>query len=481
MTPQELKKSIIQLSLKGQLTNHVCSDSVDDLLNYIQNTREKLIKQGLTKRAKLPTPFDETPFDLPDNWKWVRLSEIAYVNGGYAFKSADYKEKGIRIIRISDFNEFGFVNSKIVRQEYKEEFEPYLLSNEDILLCMTGGTVGKSYFVEAMSEPMVTNQRVATIKIINPCKKYINYVILSPFVQKIIQDSKNSTNDNISMDTIYDFPVPLPPLEEQKRIVNKIEELLPLVNRYEEAWNKLEKFNNEFPSDMELSIIKHALQGKLVEQNESEGTGFALFDKICEVKKELINKKIIKKDKAIEPIAEDDLPFEIPSSWKWAYLGEIFLHNTGKAQNSSGSTNGTIRKFITTSNLYWNKFDFSKIKEMPFTDAELERCTVKKGDLLVCEGGDCGRSAIWNYDEEMCIQNHVHRLRPYYGLDINFYYYMMFYYKNARLLRGRGVAIQGLSNEAIHKVVCPLPPYEEQKRIVAKLEELLPLCRKLVK
>ena len=256
---------------------------------------------------------------------------------------------------------------------------------------------------------------------------------------------------------------------------------MPLVDRYEEAWSKLEKFNNEFPSDMELSIIKYALQGKLVEQNESEGNGFALFDKICEVKKELFNKKIIKKDKAIESIAEDDIPFEIPSSWKWVYLGEIFLHNTGKAQNSSGSTNGAVRKFITTSNLYWNRFDFSKIKEMPFTDAELERCTVKKGDLLVCEGGDCGRSAIWNYDEEMCIQNHVHRLRPYYGLDINFYYYMMFYYKNAGLLRGRGVAIQGLSNEAIHKVVCPLPPLEEQKRIVAKLEELLPLCRKLVK
>ena len=112
------------------------------------------------------------------------------------------------------------------------------------------------------------------------------------------------------------------------------------------------------------------------------------------------------------------MPFDIPDNWRWCYVGDLFLHNTGKAHNSSGSTNGTIRKFITTSNLYWGEFDFTKIKEMPFTDAELKRCTVKKGDLLVCEGGDCGRSAVWDYDEEVCIQNHVHRLRPYRDVNI---------------------------------------------------------------
>lgn len=155
-------------------------------------------------------------------------------------------------------------------------------------------------------------------------------------------------------------------------------------------------------------------------------------------------------------------------------MGDIFLHNTGKAQNSSGSANGIIRKFITTSNLYWNRFDFSKVKEMPFTEKELERCTVKKGDLLVCEGGDCGRSAIWNYDEEVCIQNHVHRLRPYVEVSIEYFYHLFYLYKFTGKLRGRGVGIQGLSNEAIHQVICPLPPLAEQKRIVAKIKELLP-------
>lgn len=228
------------------------------------------------------------------------------------------------------------------------------------------------------------------------------------------------------------------------------------------------------PQELKNSILQLAIQGKLVEQRPEEGTAEELYREIQEEKRRLIKEGQIRKEKPFPEIAEDDVPFEIPESWRWVYIGDIFLHNTGKAQNSSGSTNGVIRKFITTSNLYWNSFDFSKVKEMAFTEQELVRCTVQKGDLLVCEGGDCGRSAIWTYDEQVCIQNHVHRLRPYKPISIEFFYHLFYLYKFTGKLRGRGVAIQGLSNEAIHKVICPLPPLAEQKRIVAKIEELLP-------
>ena len=229
------------------------------------------------------------------------------------------------------------------------------------------------------------------------------------------------------------------------------------------------------PERLKASILQYAIQGKLVEQRPEEGTGEELYQQIQAEKQRLIQEKKIKKEKPLAEISEDEIPFDIPESWKWCYIGELFLHNTGKAQNSTGSQNGTIRKFITTSNLYWDEFDFTKVKEMPFTDKELERCTVQKGDLLVCEGGDCGRSAVWKYDEEVCIQNHVHRLRPYQPVDIYYFYYLFYLYKNTGKLRGRGVAIQGLSNDAIHRVIVPLPPFAEQKRIVAKIEELLPL------
>ena len=228
------------------------------------------------------------------------------------------------------------------------------------------------------------------------------------------------------------------------------------------------------PEQLKLSILQSAFQGKLTGECLPSETADDLYQQIQSEKQRLISEKKVKKEKSLPEISADEIPFDIPDNWRWCYVGDLFLHNTGKAQNSSGSTNGTIRKFITTSNLYWGEFDFTKVKEMPFTDTELERCTVKKGDLLVCEGGDCGRSAVWDYDEEVCIQNHVHRLRPYRDVNIYYFYYLFYLYKNTGRLRGRGVAIQGLSNEAIHKVVFPLAPLEEQHRIVAKIEELLP-------
>ena len=228
------------------------------------------------------------------------------------------------------------------------------------------------------------------------------------------------------------------------------------------------------PEQLKLSILQSAFQGKLTGECVPNETADDLYQQIQSEKQRLISEKKIKKEKPLPEISADEIPFDIPDNWRWCYVGDLFLHNTGKAQNSSGSTNGIIRKYITTSNLYWGEFDFTKVKEMPFTDTELERCTVKRGDLLVCEGGDCGRSAVWDYDEEVCIQNHVHRLRPYRDVNIYYFYYLFYLYKNTGRLRGRGVAIQGLSNEAIHKVVLPLAPLEEQHRIVAKIEELLP-------
>ena len=139
---------------------------------------------------------DEVPFDIPDSWEWVRLKDVAFTNGGFAFKSANFVDEGIRVIRISDFNENGFVDTKIVRYPYNDSLDPFLLNEKYILLCMTGGTVGKSYFVTSLKEKMVTNQRVATIKIFGASEEYVNLVILSPITQKVINDSKNSTNDN---------------------------------------------------------------------------------------------------------------------------------------------------------------------------------------------------------------------------------------------------------------------------------------------
>ena len=235
MKAQDLKNSILQLAIQGKLVAQDENDEpVEVLYAKIQAEKQKLIKEGKIKKDKPLPPIteDEIPFPIPPTWKWVRLGEIANINGGYAFKSTLYKDKGIRVIRISDFDEQGFKNDKIVRYEYSSELEQYLIENNNIIMAMTGGTVGKSYYVQETPERLVSNQRVATIKItcnINP--RYINYVVLSSIIQADIQSSKNSTNDNISMDLIKNFRIPLPPLEEQHRIVAKVNELLEMCEK----------------------------------------------------------------------------------------------------------------------------------------------------------------------------------------------------------------------------------------------------------
>lgn len=230
--------------------------------------------------------------------------------------------------------------------------------------------------------------------------------------------------------------------------------------------------------DLKNALLQEAVQGKLVPQIESEGNARDLLDEICKEKAILINEGKLKKEKTLAEIKEEEIPFDIPDSWCWCRFGDIFQHNTGKTQNSSVETkNGTLRKFITTSNLYWNEFDFTKVKEMLFSENELSKCTVTKGDLLICEGGEYGRSAIWKYDYDVCFQNHVHRARAIKAntLYVEFYFYLIYLYKNIGLIEGRGVGIKSLSTENLHQVIIPLPPFAEQKRIVAAIEKFMPL------
>ena len=173
----------------------------------------------------------------------------------------------------------------------------------------------------------------------------------------------------------------------------------------------------------------------------------------------------------------DEVPFEIPENWEWVRLGALFQHNTGKALNSSNRS-GELLTYITTSNLYWNRFEIDNLREMYFSEAEIQKCTATKGDLLVCEGGDIGRAAIWSYDTDIRIQNHIHRLRSYSEVCVEYYYYIFFLYKHAGWIGGKGIGIQGLSSNALHSLLFPLPPLQEQCRIVTKIKEIVPFLDK---
>lgn len=166
-----------------------------------------------------------------------------------------------------------------------------------------------------------------------------------------------------------------------------------------------------------------------------------------------------------------DHTIDIPCHWKWVQIKDIFIHSAGKALNSA-DTEGKKYPYITTSNVYWNSFILENLNTMYYKDSEIEKCSATKGDLLVLEGGDIGRAAIWNYDYDIRIQNHIHRLRPLNGVNVDFYYLIFFLYKNSNSIEGRGIGLQGLSANRLKSLVVPLPPYKEQLKVVEIINKI---------
>ena len=250
------------------------------------------------------------------------------------------------------------------------------------------------------------------------------------------------------------------------------------------------------------SILQWAIQGKLVPQDPNDEPASVLLERIRAEKARLVKEKKIKKDKNESIIyrgednsyyekflatgevkcIDEEIPFEIPKGWEWTRIGNIFNHTSGKQQSSSNKNGGTPQKFITTSNLYWGYFVLDNVKIMNFTEEEINNCSATKGDLLVCEGGaGYGRSAIWNYDYDICLQNHVHRLRPCINGICEYVYHFIYLLKESNNLSSVGTAMPGLSTNRLKGLLLPFPPLPEQNKIVTKLGELLPQVEKYSK
>ena len=351
---------------------------------------------------------------------------------------------------------------------------------DDLLLTCKGSGVGKMVWCN-IENAHIARQIMALRCIDGLYKNYLEIVMLA-FLSKIVSKA-NGLIPGLSRDVILNMTFPLPPFNEQTQIYHKSKEILSYTQQVDKETEKLIDIINITKS----KILDLAIRGKLVPQNPNDEPASVLLERIRAEKEELIKQGKIKRDKKESIIFRGDdnsyyeqcgkkiecidseIVFDIPHKWSWVRLGELFQHNTGKALNSS-NTSGTKMQYITTSNMYWDRFELTHLKEMVFTDSEVVKCTVKKGDLLVCEGGDIGRSAIWCFDYPMRIQNHIHRLRPYTTISVKFYYYIFFLYKQTGLIGGKGIGIQGLSSNALHKLLFPLPPLSEQYRVVEAIE-----------
>ena len=522
MTAQQLKNSILQMAVQGKLVPQDPGDEpASVLLRRIKAEKQELIKAGKIKKDKksseifrgathnLPYAYceqigkeirdisDEIPFEIPDSWEWVRLGSIVY-NRGQMKPTSDFCYVDIGSIdnkrqRLGD-------TENIITPDKAPSRAKKIIDVGDIIYSTVRPYLHNMCIIDRQfSLQPIASTGFATMTCYSGLlNKYLFYYLLAPDFDNYANDTENSKGvayPAINDDRLYKALIPLPPLSEQHRIVAKIEELLPYIEKYGKAEEHLTTLNTTFPEALKKSILQEAVQGKLVPQNPDDEPASVLLERIRAEKQELIKQGKIKKTKnesviitrdkipyeiidGKERCLADEVPFEIPDSWCWCRLGTIFQHNTGKTLNSSNHQ-GTMMQYITTSNLYWDKFELDKLREMLFTDSEVEKCTVTKGDLLVCEGGDIGRAAIWNYDYPMRIQNHIHRLRSYAPVEVYFFYYVFYLYKRAGLIGGKGIGIQGLSSNAIDKLLIPLPPLAEQKKIVAKIEELMQYCDKL--
>lgn len=467
MTPEQLKYSILKKAFSGRLVDNIPSDTMP---------RVKKID------------FEEEPFDIPEMWFWSCLGNCCEMYTGNSIpesvKKAKYTglEEGYDYIATKDVSfEHAIKYDNGIKIPPADNFK--IAYNGSVLMCIEGGSAGRK--VGILDRDVCFGNKLCSFNSKEIRNTYIYYYLQSHEFKAFFSGNMSGIIGGVSIKKLKELPIPIPSVKEQHRIVAKIEELLPYVDRYATAYEKLEKFNVKFPEDMKKSILQYAIQGKLVERRPEEGTAEELYQQIQEEKQKLIKEGKIKKEKPLAEITEDEKPFDIPESWKWVRVGGLFSHNTGKAMNSSAKKTdkeGTVRKFITTSNVYWNTFDFSTVKEMFFSNDELDRCTVTKGDILMCEGGAYfGRTAIWNLDYDICFQNHIHRLRCYRELDLMYFYYVFYFYRNTNMMRSKGTAMPGLSSITLHEMIIPLPPLEEQHRIVAKIEELLPYCDQLIK
>ena len=437
---------------------------------------------------------DEIPFEIPESWEWVRLGIISTYNQAKQKINAKDADVSIWGLDLEDLEKGGRLLVKKTVGERKAVGDKTIFTKGDVLYSKL-----RPYLLKILVAP---DSGICTPEIVpftvygGISAEYIVNFLKSPYVDGLVNgETYGIKMPRAGTDTMISLLVPLPPLSEQHRIVAKIEELLPYIERYGKAEEHLTTLNTTFPEALKKSILQEAVQGKLVPQNPDDEPASVLLERIRAEKQELIKQGKIKQNKnesviitrdkipyeiidGKERCIADEVPFEIPDSWCWCRLGTIFQHNTGKTLNSSNHQ-GTMMQYITTSNLYWDRFELDKLREMLFTDSEVEKCTVTKGDLLVCEGGDIGRAAIWNYDYPMRIQNHIHRLRSYAPVEVYFFYYVFYLYKRAGLIGGKGIGIQGLSSNAIDKLLIPLPPLAEQKKVVAKIEELMQYCDKL--
>ena len=493
MTPEQLKASILQYAIQGKLVEQRPDEgTAEELYQQIQDEKQRLIKEGKIKKEKPLAEIteDEIPFDIPDSWKWVRWGNLSQ-NIQYGYNAAAQQQGRIKMVRISDIQ-----NEKVLWETVpycdipEEDIEAYLLKEDDILFARTGGTVGKSFLVDTVPEEAIyAGYLIRSSYSEKICPKYIKYFMGTKLYWDQLRNGTIATaQPNCNGKTLSKMMLPLPPLEEQYRIVAKLEELLPYVDSYAESYEKLEQFNAKFPEDMKKSILQYAIQGKLVEQRPDEGTAEELYQQIQDEKQKLIQEGKIKKEKPLAEITEEEIPFDIPESWKWVRFDDLAgFYNGDRGKNYPNKSEYVSEgiAWINTGHIlptgFLNENIMNYITEEKYNS--LSGGKIMEGDMVYClRGATFGKVARIEPFSVGAIASSLMGIRPVKkALREYIYLYLKSPLAKQQLsLYENGSAQQNLAAKDVRKYLIPLPPLDEQNRIVSRIEQLMPICEKLV-
>lgn len=469
MTPQELKNSILQLAIQGKLVEQRPEEGVAEVPAAPKHGGREARRHGEI----------EPPFDIPESWRWVRLGDVVF-NHGQKKPSADFSY--IDIGSIDNKNQRLSSGETIVHPENASPRARKIVHQGDVIY----STVRPYLHNICVIDRQFSHEPIASTGFaVMACAACLNngflfYYLLSPDFDRYANSSENAKGvayPAISDKRLYNAPFPLPPLAEQKRIVSKIEELLPLLARYEHAWTKLEAFNTRFPSDLQKSLLQLAIQGKLAEQRPEEGTGEDLYREIQATK----NTKKSKKEKPLPEITEDEIPFEIPESWRWVSIGSVCTNiQYGSSQKSAAAGKVPVLRMgnIQSGRIVYDKLVYTS------DDTEIEKYSLAANDLLFNRTNSkelVGKTAIYKGERPAIYAGYLVRITPVL-LDADFLNYVMqsqYYWSYCQVVRSDAIGQSNINAEKLKRFFFPLPPLAEQKRIVAKLEELLPLCERL--
>ena len=485
MTPQELKNSILQLAIAGKLVEQRAEEGTAEELLLRLNIDYTLDGRKVKKKVIDDYTEDDYPFDIPSSWKWVKMGNICLIARGgsprpiKAFLTND--ENGINWIKIGDTDKNGkYIHSAAEKITEEGTKKSRFVHAGDFLLT-NSMSFGRPYILKIdgciHDGWLVISQKEKVLD-----EDFLYYVLSSTFAyNQFAGKVSGAVVKNLNSDKVANSFLPLPPLAEQKRIVAKIEQLLPYIDRYEKAWSRLQEFNRRFPSDMQKSLLQYAIEGKLVEQRAEEGTAEELFAQIQAEKQRLVAEGKLKKQKPLLEITEEEKPFDIPESWKWVRLGEVTSYNQQKEKISAQDITDEM----------WS-LDLEDIEKE--SGRIIKRCYAKereiKGDKVKFYSNQILYSKLRPYLKKILVADTEgicsSEIVPFYAYGKIEPEFMVYFLKSPFVdftinSVTYGVKMPRVGTETMINLLFPLPPLAEQKRIVARLEELLPLCDRLKK